>query len=217
MDPEFWLARWQEGKIGFHEGRANTHLAAHAPLLGSAPQRVFVPLCGKAFDLEHLASLGHEVVGAELSAIAAEAFFSERGLVPTRRKQGAFDALSARGVTILVGDFFALRAEDVGAVNCAYDRAALVALPPAEQPRYATKLVSLLPPGAPILLVTFAYDQAKMQGPPFSVPADAVHALFGRACTVQCIEDTELREERSRFREAGIERVVEGAWLLTKR
>ena len=48
MDIDFWARRWKEGRIGFHEGRTNTFLARHVDLLGAAPRRVLVPLCGKA-------------------------------------------------------------------------------------------------------------------------------------------------------------------------
>ena len=45
MDPGFWHSRWQEGRIGFHEGRVNRMLEAHLDALRLAPgSRVFVPL-----------------------------------------------------------------------------------------------------------------------------------------------------------------------------
>ena len=52
MEHGFWHARWAEGRIGFHEGRANALLKRHlgALQLGSG-QRVFLPLCGKTRDI----------------------------------------------------------------------------------------------------------------------------------------------------------------------
>ena len=63
MEPDFWRARWSEGRTAFHEGKPNEHLVKHRALLGKAT-RVFVPLCGKAEDLAYLAANGHEVIGA---------------------------------------------------------------------------------------------------------------------------------------------------------
>ncbi len=75
MDAEFWKTRWQAGQIGFHEGRPNAFLEAHAARLGIA-RRVLVPLCGKSVDLAYLAGLGHDVVGVELVEEAAAACFA---------------------------------------------------------------------------------------------------------------------------------------------
>ena len=45
-------------------------------------------LCGKSVDLEWLVTQGYEVVGVELAEFAAQTFFAERGLDPTRRADG---------------------------------------------------------------------------------------------------------------------------------
>src|SRR5437660_6997543 len=63
---EDWIARWHDGRIGFHEGRPNAFLERHIAEL-AACRRVFVPLCGRAEDVAFLAAHGHEVVGVELA------------------------------------------------------------------------------------------------------------------------------------------------------
>jgi len=213
MDPNFWLERWREGRTAFHEEAPNTFLTSHAARLGPAPKRVFVPLCGKSRDLAHLASLGHEVVGVELSPIACESFFFESTVTPERTNNGPFQVLSARGVTVFVGDVFDLTPELLGPLDAAYDRAALVALPPEMQERYAAHLLNLLPPGAPILLVTFDYDTSKMEGPPFSVTNERVEALFGTRCLIERLGQRDVTE-RPKFAAAS---AVETAWQLTVR
>lgn len=216
MTQEDWLARWREGRIGFHEGKPNAFLSKYAErLLPEGPGRVLVPLCGKTRDMAYLASLGHEVVGVELSLLAARAFFEESGLEPKSSRRGPFEAFEGNGVEILVGDYFALEPRLLGPVGAAFDRAALVAMPPEKQPAYAGHLLSLLPRGGRVLLVTFDYDQAKMEGPPFSVPEAQVLALFGERCRVERLETLEYDEQRPRFRDAGVDRVREEAWLLT--
>jgi thiopurine S-methyltransferase len=215
MDRDFWLARWNEGKIGFHEGVPNTLLTTYGARLGAAPRRVFVPLCGKTRDMAYLASLGHEVVGVELSRLAAEQFFAESGATPERSTRGPFEVFTAGAITILVGDVFDTSEGTLGPIDAAYDRAALVALPPPDvQARYAAHVVGLLPKSAPILLVTFNYDTSKMQGPPFAIPAERVAALFDARCTIEKLATRDVGDERPTFRAAG---AVETAWQLTVR
>jgi thiopurine S-methyltransferase len=175
MKAEYWLSRWQAGQIGFHRAEVNPRLVEQHRFL-SESLRVLVPLCGKSTDLEWLAVQGHEVVGIELSELAAEAFFSERGFVPERRSRGAFRELRHGAVTILVGDFFDATSELLGAIDGAYDRAATIALPADLRGRYAAHLQGLLPPKSRLLLVTLHYDAEG--GPPFSVSPDEVAAAY---------------------------------------
>ncbi|HWV39972.1 MAG TPA: hypothetical protein VN033_15995 [Vulgatibacter sp.] len=199
MDAEFWTSRWREGRIGFHEGRPNDLLVAHAGALGP-PGRVLVPLCGKAEDMAHLASLGHEVVGIELVETAAEDFFREHDLEVAPSKRGAFVERSAGGITILQGDFFDARPEDVGKVTAFYDRAAIVALPPDVRPRYAAHLGELAGENARGLVISFEYPQEQMEGPPFSVGGDELRRYYPE---VKCLEDR--RTDGPQSRAAGIE------------
>lgn len=188
-----WLARWRDGRIGFHERRPNELLQRHAGQLDGR-RRLLVPLCGKAEDLAFLAARGHDVIGIELAELAVRAFFDEHGLVPTVAPHGPYTAYTAtpRGdgdhdrpaagsFTLLVGDFFAATPSLIGPVDAGYDRAALIALPPELRPRYAATLRSLLPPGAPLLVITLEYDQRAMDGPPFSVPEAELRAHYAGA------------------------------------
>jgi len=184
MDPEFWRARWQENRIGFHEGAPNALLVGHFAALGVKPGgRVFVPLCGKSQDMVWLRAQGFTVVGAELSPLAVTQFFAELGMVPEVTPAGPLVRYAAEGVTIFVGDIFALDADTLGPVDAVYDRAALVALPPELRVRYAAHLCALTG-AAPQLLVTFEYDQAQHAGPPFAVLEADVRAYYTAAYTL---------------------------------
>src|SRR5687767_7665068 len=121
MEPSFWKTRWREGRIGFHEGKPNDLLVAHADLL-PAGSRVFVPLCGKAEDMAFLAGRGHEVVGVELAESAVQGFFAEHELSPEVSRRGPFQVFSAGGVTVLQGDIFDTTPAHVGVVTALYDR-----------------------------------------------------------------------------------------------
>jgi thiopurine S-methyltransferase len=187
MQPNYWLERWELGRIGFHREDANPRLVEHHKALDDAI-RVLVPLCGKSVDLEWLVVQGFEVVGIELSELAAQAFFSERGFTPERRERGAFVELRHGNVSILVGDFFAARGEELGFFDGVYDRAAMIALPPDLRARYAAHLQTLLTPKAKLLLITLHFDAEG--GPPFSVPPEEVMAAYAAAnITVLASED----------------------------
>jgi thiopurine S-methyltransferase len=201
MDIEYWATRWKEGRIGFHEGRTNTFLEKHAGRLGEK-RRVLVPLCGKAEDMAFLAARGHEVVGVEAVEDAVRAFFAEHGLTPrvTDLRDGV-RAYAAGGVRILAADLFACTKEDLGPVDALYDRAAIVALPPETRRRYVARLRELLPAGAPGLVVTFEYEQSRLEGPPFAVLEDELRALWADS-RVEAID--EAPADGPRFREAGV-------------
>lgn len=217
MDPQFWHGRWERDQIGFHQQEINVHLQNFWGRLGTprnAP--VFVPLCGKSQDMCWLAEQGHPVVGVELSPIAVEAFFAENGLTATRTDQGAFTRWHSGSITILCGDFFALRREDLADVAGVYDRASLIALPPEMRQRYAHYMAELLAPQTPCLLVTFEYPQQQMDGPPFSVAAAEVEALYRDGFELERLYHRNILDENPRFKEAGLTSLEERVFRLTR-
>jgi thiopurine S-methyltransferase len=192
MEHSFWRERWNEGRIGFHEGKPNDLLERHADQLRG---RVLVPLCGKAEDLAFLAARGHEVIGVELVESAVRAFFAEHSVVPTEGKAGPLKRFSAANITLYAGDFFACTPELVGPVDTFYDRAAIVALPPELRARYVPHLRSLVNPGGRGLVITFEYPQPLMEGPPFSVAEDELRRHYAGA-RVDLLEDASAQLPR---------------------
>lgn len=169
MDTKFWLERWQNNQIAFHEGRPNRLLEENFSALALPPgSRVFLPLCGKTRDIAWLLDHGYRVAGVELIATAIDQLFDELGETPEISATGALTHYSADGIEVFVGDIFDLTAERLGPVDAVYDRAALVALPDDLRGRYAAHLPDLTG-GAPQLLISYEYDQSEMGGPPFSV------------------------------------------------
>ena len=192
MDAQFWHDRWQEGRLGFHEGRVNRMLEAHVGALGLLPgQRVFLPLCGKTVDIPWLLAQGYRVAGAELSEIALRDLFAEMGVVPEVTETGAHRRYSASGVEIFAGDIFDLTAETLGQVDAVYDRAALVALPEGMRERYAAHLAAITG-RAPQLLVTFDYDQSVMDGPPFAVDEAGLRRCHGARFEIERLAEAEV-------------------------
>jgi thiopurine S-methyltransferase len=191
MQPDFWLERWQDGRIGFHRDGPNPRLIEHAAVLSNAI-RVLVPLCGKSHDLEWLVAHGFEVTGVELSELAAQAFFAERGLVPSVRAQQKFVVYEHGNLAIWVGDFFATTSNELGLFDAVYDRAALIALPPELRIEYAAHLQTLLAPQAKLLLVTLHTDAPG--GPPFSVPPQEVLNLY-RSAQIKALTSVDARAD----------------------
>ncbi|ROO25132.1 thiopurine S-methyltransferase [Salinisphaera orenii] len=218
MDRDFWLERWAHQQIGFHQPEGHPALAAHWGTLGlERGTRVLVPLSGKSVDMAWLAAQGHDVTGVELSEMAARAFFDERDLAAERTRAGAFDRHAAGGVEILVGDFFDLSAAALVSYDAVYDRAALIALPPATRQRYAEHLLAGLHAGTGLLLITLDYDQRLMDGPPFAVSDDEVQRLFGERCRITCLDERRGPAESAHLRERGLDEVAERVYRLVRR
>lgn len=210
MKPEYWLERWRESRIGFHRADVNPRLVQHARVLNDVV-RVLLPLCGKSVDLEWLAVQGFEVVGIELSELAAQAFFEERGLSPNRRERGGFVELRHGNVSIWVGDFFATRPELLDYFDAVYDRAAMIALPAELRARYTAHLQSLLAPKAKLLLVTLFFDAEG--GPPFSVSPKEVRSAYAGAHVSELSSD-DARADAPGPVERGASFVTENAYLI---
>jgi thiopurine S-methyltransferase len=182
-----WLARWRDGRIGFHEGQPNAFLDRYLARLAGA-RRVLVPLCGRSEAMALLAAHGYEVVGIELAESAVREFFELHALVPSVERHGPFIEYRAGSITLLVGNLFDTTPALVGATDALYDRAALIALPAELRTRYVAHLRTLLPAGAPGLVITMEYDAARMSGPPFPVAEDELRTLYAGA-TIEWLDD----------------------------
>jgi thiopurine S-methyltransferase len=181
MDPDFWHRRWERNEIAFHASEANPLLVRYfAELSLPRGSRVFLPFCGKTLDIHWLLSTGYRVAGVELSRIAVEQLFVDLGVEPEITGAGELDRYRAEGIDVFVGDLFRLSSDELGPVDAVYDRAAFVALPAELRGRYATHL-SGITGGAPRLLISFEYDQTRMDGPPFSIGAEEVEERYGAA------------------------------------
>jgi thiopurine S-methyltransferase len=192
MDPNFWHKRWEKNEIGFHQSAVNVLLSDHFSGL-SLPQtsRVFVPLCGKTRDIAWLLSQGHRVVGVELSKLAVEELFVDLGVAPKISVQGELLRYSAPGLEIFVGDIFEVSGDLLGRVDAIYDRAALVAFPTEMRGRYGAH-VAAITQLAPQFLICFEYDQAVMNGPPFSIDRQKVHDVYGAHYQIEPITNRDV-------------------------
>ncbi len=215
MKTDFWLARWQQNQIGFHQHNINTHLQEYWTHLGlQKNSRVFVPLCGKSLDMLWLRAQGHEVLGIDISPVAVRDFYLENNLNAQISKYRSFEWWEVDKLSILCGDFFDLSANDLHGYVGVYDRASLIALPPEMRGAYATHLNSILPRNTKTLLISMEYPQSQMKGPPFSVTEQEVRSLYEKHHRITLLYTADVLDENLRFRQRGLSRLVEKVYLL---
>ncbi|MDH4312631.1 MAG: thiopurine S-methyltransferase, partial [Gammaproteobacteria bacterium] len=132
-------------------------------------------------------------------------------------QHGPFHRHRSGAIEVLEGDALQLTPALLGPVQAAYDRAALVALPPSMRERYARHFATLMPAGSRTMLVAFEYQQAIKDGPPFSVTPDEVVTLYGDAFLVEELERVDIIDESPKFAAAGLDALHEVAYSLTRR
>ncbi|MGI9235353.1 MAG: thiopurine S-methyltransferase [Woeseiaceae bacterium] len=204
-----WLERWEVGRIGWHESDGNKSLRKYWDARG---RRVLVPLCGKSKDLLWLERFGNDVVGVELSEVAARAFFDENN-IEYSTVEGKLPAYVGqdRRITIYCGDYFDLSLDtDESPFDALYDRGALVALQPDSRLAYVSHTRSLLTDDANKLIISVEYDQSIASGPPFSVPTEAMQSLWPELERIDAYDDTDNCPPK--FREAGLKDMLEVVW-----
>jgi thiopurine S-methyltransferase len=218
MDKAFWHQRWENHDIGFHQQQIHPQLMRLWPTLG-LPQEsaVFVPLAGKSRDMVWLATQGHRVIGVELSDVAVHAFFEDGGQVPKRTWAGVFEVSSAGPFELYCGDFFDFPADALKDVVAVYDRAALIALPPGMRAHYVETLTRILPPSAIVLLIAIDYPKDEIAGPPFAVPSDEIHRLYGSVFDIEVCDVRDALAESDNLKKRGVTRLEETAYLLRRR
>jgi thiopurine S-methyltransferase len=218
MDNQFWCERWQQGEIGFHMGQPHHDLLSFFDRLGLANgEKVLVPLCGKSHDLLWLRDRGVEVLGVEVSELAVQAFCEENGLEVSQQRVADFISYRSSGLELLCGDVFQLSCEQLAEVGALFDRGALVALPADLRKRYAGLLCRLLPAACRMLLVSYAYDQSEMAGPPFAVSLQEIESLFGGRFSVEVLTEREALSTHDVLRQRGLSRLTEYCCLLERK
>jgi thiopurine S-methyltransferase len=217
VQPDFWLNRWRTAQIGFHQVAADRHLKAYWPLLKlPANTPVFVPLCGKSFDLMWLRTQGHAVIGVELSSIALESFVMEHGIPTRRRMLSCFDVYEADGFRLFCGDYFKLVPALLGGVSAVYDRAALISWTPEARESYVNHLTTLTSPGTQTLLIAVEFPPEQMEGPPFPLDRDAIEKLYANHYSIEELARHEILELEPRLKARGLTELREVCYRMIR-
>lgn len=210
-----WHSYWTGKRPGFHEAGVNVYLQQFLPEFNLKPEDgVFLPLCGKAHDMQWLAQQDLNVVGVELSAVAIESFFEESGIRFDVSEEPNFRVYRSHNITLYQGDYMHLRPSHLAHCKLVYDRAAIVAIEAFNRESYVNQLLTIIPRQTPILMVTLEYDQSVMSGPPFSVPVKEIECLFKPDYALTHLITHEQINERERWREKGLKSLLESALRL---
>lgn len=208
----FWHDRWQSQKIGWHRKIYNDLLLKYWPKINAVEEaNVLVPLCGKSLDMLWLAKQGYTVVGLEMVQQAVETFFVENQLEFDSVEIGKHRKYSSQPFTLYQGDILDLD-EGVIQADAWYDRAALVAIEPSNRKDYVNQIYKQTKPGAVGLLITFAYPQEQMLGPPFALHDEDVRYLFSDGFDLECLENIDLEDEKDR----GLANVTSSVFKITR-
>lgn len=218
MEAEFWQERWREGRIGFHQTRITPLLQKFWPSLNlPAGSTVLVPLCGKSLDMIWLAEQGHRVLGVELAELAIQQFFTENSLPAATRRSDIGVHYVSGNIEIICGDIFDLDAATLRKCVGAYDRAALVALPPDMRPRYVDHVYGQLADDYQGLLLTLDYPQEELDGPPFSVADEEVQRLYSPHSKATAIDRRDILDKDPKFQSQGVTRLDTVVYRLERR
>ncbi len=217
MEKEFWLDKWTENSIGFHQSSYHPLLVKRIDCLETKglEKTILVPLCGKTLDMIFLKEKGFKVIGSEFSEVACKDFFVENNIDFQMKTEGDFKVFESKMITLYCGDYFKL--ELTNKASYLYDRAAIVALDPKDRQRYAQKHSDLLVPTAKALVLCFEYDQSKCEGPPFSVEENLVTKYFKNDFDIELIEDSEIEIGNPRMIKAGVSKASQKAYLLNRK
>jgi len=214
MRINFWIETWGEGNIGFHRTDIHPALQNYWPELGTGAS-VLVPLCGKSRDLLWLEERGLDVIGVEFVESAVLDFFRENNLELEETVQYGHKCYRAcdRNIRIFVADFNQFADDYNGpALDSLYDRAALVALPGDMRADYVAACRKLLTTSPQGLLVTLEYDQAAMEGPPFSMEPAEVQRLWKDQLSL--VEQVDMLSSMPRAVASGVQSLDEYIWVI---
>jgi thiopurine S-methyltransferase len=77
-------------------------------------------------------------------------------------------------------------------------------------------VTELQKPGTRTLLITLAYPENEMDGPPFSVSEKEVHELYLDHFKIEKLAAKNILEDEPRFKDKGLTTLMETAYKLTK-
>lgn len=226
MEIDFWVERWNNNKIGFHQDRINSYLVYFygekgLPVEHREKLKVFVPLCGKSKDLLWLSQNAYKVFAVECSDRAVKDFFEENALNYKHAEKDLHALYQSSDLPSIIevfrGDFFELQQKDLNDVTDIFDRASLVALPVEMRRQYATKMAELQKPGIRTLLVTLTFDPAEMNGPPFSVTEEEVKNLYSEKFSIQKLLGKNVIDEETGLKNRGLTALTETVYKLVRK
>lgn len=213
----YWLEKWQQNNIAFHEKHINADLVTYINELKLQPgNSIFVPLCGKTKDMLWLAEKGFNVIGVELSPIACRDFFAELNVIPNITKQNKFTKYQYNNIELLCGDLFDLTSHDLPTINAVYDWKALIALPAELRKKYLDHIIACVGTKVKILLLT-RETNCQVIPPPFPIDQTEINLLYGAYFDIQVLKHVAVADIPERLVKKGYTQMVEGVYLVSEK
>jgi len=127
----------------------------------TAGMRGFIPGCGRAPELLHLATAGLDMTAADISNTALE--WQDKALKAEKLK-----------AKLVSGDAFEFKPE--APFDIIFEQTFLCAIPPKLRELYETSVFNWLKPGGKLLALFMQKDE--MGGPPYACPIPVMRKLF---------------------------------------
>lgn len=159
-----WNQRYQENDTPWERGEPAPPLVEFLEenqIVG----RALVPGCGLGHDVRRIAAQGGEVVGTDIAELALQ-------------QASAFENPPGSKVSYALGDFLA--PDDslpASHFDWLFEHTCFCAIDPNRRPDYVAAAHRVLKPGGRLLAILFT-DFENDDDPPYSIPSDAVEALF---------------------------------------
>lgn len=214
MENHYWLDKWQNNDIAFHENNINTHLKIYLEKLNLNPgDTILVPLCGKTKDMLWLAECGLQVIGIELSPIACHDFFAELNITPQITKLSHFTKYQYNNIQILCGDIFTLSNSDLPIIHAIFDCKSLIALPPNLRKKYVDHILGCTGDNIKILLLVLDTN-CHTNTPPYSVNNIEVELLYGSHFKIELLKALPFTTIPEHLLKKGYSEITENVYLL---
>ncbi|MDF4973331.1 methyltransferase domain-containing protein [Vibrio parahaemolyticus] len=150
INEQFWDALFFNGRMPWDCSKTPEELKHYLNRSLSAPQSVFIPGCGAAYEVSHFVDCGHDVIAMDYSAEAVNLAKSQLGQYQDK---------------VMLGDVFS--AEFSKPFDVIYERAFLAALPRDQWPDYFAMVDKLLPRDGLLIGYFVIDDDYRSRFPPF--------------------------------------------------
>ena len=206
----YWEEKWTNAQAGWHEAEGNELLwknldqlvETNFPGVDKASLKVFVPLCGKSYDMYRLYKEGYMVVGVEFASQPIEEFFSENSIEVNSEVSAPYTASRDGRMTIGQGDLFTFGVDESvehklphDGYDIIWDRGSFEALNASDRSKYSQLMLSVLAPNFLYLIDAYNYDTSLFGGPPLSVSQQDLEGYFGSCCDVQLVTSVDVSDD----------------------
>lgn len=193
LNNDEWKNRWVVRNIGFHQSQHDGLLdAKEDEMFGGKTKSIFMPLCGKTFDIVWMYKKGHTVCGVEIAEQAIKEFFDENEIdfdVETVENIGKLYKSKDGLLRLYVADLFDMSRELCGQYDLIWDRRSLVAINLIDHEKYRDLVLSMMKDDGTYYLSTVEYDPAVWPGPPHTISDKVVKDIYGNYCTIELLEE----------------------------